>query len=87
MFIINLNFVLEKDLQNVEELLTAIARNEGRKKIFPQILKKIGREDLQRKISQHFLYKSRGLYGFYILFIHFLSKKYPYLKDEILPLE
>ena len=40
MFNTNLNFVLEKDLQNVEELLTAIARNEGRKKIFPQILKK-----------------------------------------------
>ena len=80
-----MNFLLENDVQNAEGILTAIARNEGRKKLFLQILNEIGRQDLQRKISQHFLYKSRGLYGFFILFTHFTSNKNPYMKNEILP--
>ena len=54
-----LNF-LDEPVKNSHEVLDAITANNIAKKILPCILGKIGRNDLQQKVSQCFLKQSRG---------------------------
>ena len=51
---------LDEHVESSHEVLDAITTNNVAKKILPCILGKIGRDDLQEKVSQCFLKQSRG---------------------------
>lgn len=54
------DFILGNDSKSFRDFLDAVNEIDSRKSLLAVLLKKIGRDDLQKKVLHYFLYQSRG---------------------------